>query len=209
MSVQQANPYAGYQLVVAVDISGSMNTKERAYDNQTRFQFVQQQIGYLAQELTKYDEDGLDVVLFNDEVMVKRGVDSPASVERELQLRPRGGTNTMAAVEACYKLHQEYKKQPGFKATLILMITDGEPSNREGLKNKLLEIGRKVAHQAEIGFSFLQVGDDREAKKFLQSLDDLRESRDYKDIVDTKSFEELSDGKKLSLAKVLADALND
>lgn len=203
----QANPYAGYQLVIAVDISGSMNTKERAYDNQTRFQFVQQQIGHLAKELAEFDEDGIDLVIFNNNVQVKRGVDSSEAVQRIFDgMRASGSTDTTGAVSECFKLYEIHKQDREFKATIVLVITDGVPNDPNSLRNKLLEISKKVKTQAEIGFTFLQVGDDSEARGYLKGLDDMKVE---KDIVDSKSFDELCEGGKLSLAKVLADSLND
>lgn len=200
------NPYAGYQLIVAVDISGSMNKKEKEYGYQSRFDFVKDQLGYLAADLAQFDEDGLDVITFNHDVKVERNVDSPDAVtELFAKNRASGTTNTTGAVLEAFKLHEEYREQPGFKGTLVLVITDGTPNNKEGLKNTLVELSQKVAHHAEIGFTFLQVGVDKSAKDYLERLDDLKVE---KDIVDRKSFDKLMEGEKLSLARVLADCLN-
>lgn len=206
-SAVQANPYAGYQIVVAVDISGSMNKKEEDYGWQSRFAFVQDQIGYLAADLATFDEDGIDVITFNHDVKLTRNVDSPKAVkELFANNRAGGSTNTTGAVKQAYELHKEYRKDPNFKSTLVLVITDGKPNDPGKLESELVRISQKVKHHAAIGFTFLQVGNDKGAEQYLQHLDDMKVQND---IVDRKSFTDLMEGEKLSLAKVLADCLND
>lgn len=85
----------------------------------------------------------------------------------------------------------------------MLVFTDGEPSNPQGLKDTIKQLSNTVMSGIEIGYSFLQVGNDEKAFTYLQSLDDL----DVKnDIIDRKNFSDL--GVTLTMEKIFDKALN-
>lgn len=98
---------------------------------------------------------------------------------------------------------------------MILVLTDGEPSDSEG--NSLparMAISRLVVHATEklerdneLGIGFVQIGDDLIARGFLAALDQNLESAGAKfDIVHTEVLEEV---KAHSLTEFLLRVFND
>lgn len=209
------NPYAGYEIVVGIDVSGSMNTKMPEYDGISRLQFVREQIGSLVEQLLPFDDNGIDTIFFGNGIWTKKNVESSNKVNKlfdqvfQENSKIKYGTDTHLVIEECFKLHQEKKKELGsdHKATICLIITDGEPTDETATIKALDKVAGKVKNHAEIALSFLQVGKDEAAGAFLQKLDDLHPPE--KDICDTKNFGALMVEGKISLEKVMNDALND
>ena len=197
--------YSDYQMIVAVDCSGSMTkSMGKEYDNVSRYEFVRRQLADLAEDLIKYDKDGLDLITFSSNVIVHRGINSKKKVNAIFKkVHANGTTNTTGAVSKAWSLHQEYKKKGDSKGTIVVIITDGEPNSKVGLKNKLIDLSKKVDHHKEIGFQFLQVGKNKKAKDYLETLDNLKVQND---IVDRQSFENY--GGKLSVEKIIDKAIN-
>ena len=92
----------------------------------------------------------------------------------------------------------------------IIVITDGEPSDgiqgQKALANLIVNTSKKLESDNELGISFIQVGNDKQASEFLKKLDDELLSVGAKfDICDTKTFADLENQ---SLDKILLDIVN-
>ena len=71
----------------------------------------------------------------------------------------------------------------------------------------IVEASRKIDRDEELAISFIQVGTDPDATKFLKILDDELQSAGAKfDIVDTITMEDMED---YTLTEVLLNAIVD
>jgi hypothetical protein len=87
------------------------------------------------------------------------------------------------------------------------VVTDGEPDDRKAVMRVIVETTLKLDRDEELGISFIQVGNDREATQFLKVLDDQLQSVGAKfDIVDTITIDEMED---ITLTEVLMNAITD
>jgi Mg-chelatase subunit ChlD len=211
-----SNVFDGYEFIIAMDVSNSMNSPmEGGEEGTSRLDFVRDFVADLATQVMEYDDNGLDVVCFGHKVKHFDEVDSPKRVAELIdevrQDKTFGhGTDTVAAVKMCHDIHEGHVKSLGEKhnCTVILVLTDGKPSNPDGaVQAELLRVAKSVGDNQKIAFSFLQVGKEKKAAKFLKKLDDFAPEK--WDITDTKRFADLMLDGKISLAQVVHAAITD
>ncbi|SRR5579883_863481 len=79
---------------------------------------------------------------------------------------------------------------------IIIVLIDGEPSDRMAIVKTIVNATQKLEHPQELGIGFAQVGDDLITRGFLTSLDeDLRSTANAKfDIVKTQALAEIDSG---------------
>ena len=203
MSDTLAQQLAGYQVIPVIDISASMGSPDPEFTKflagqghpsfppPTRWDATVYGIRYLCDTLATIDPDGLDVVLFGEKVYTNH-VKTGAEAETLLRgVRLEGQTRTAAALKEAWKLHEGYKAStPNFRGTIFIVITDGQPTgdSEQDVKKALKKFAKKCDHAYEAGFQFLQVGSDKDAKKFLKKLDHMGDKADMFDIIDTKDY---------------------
>lgn len=183
-----------YDTVIIVDDSGSM----RGHLWKEASDALQE----LATIATKYDVDGINVHFIND-MDSGIGLTSSAQVAQLFsRVQPRGGTNLGRKLELLTSVYMEKieqaKKEGGMmqvmktcKPVNYVIITDGRPTDDvEGpitALAKRLDEGRFSLTQ--IGLQFLQIGSERSATTFLQTLDDnLHRIHQVRDIVDCTPY---------------------
>jgi len=89
----------------------------------------------------------------------------------------------------------------------ILIVTDGEPDDRKAVMKVIIEASRRMDRDEELALSFIQVGTDAQATKFLKILDDELQGAGAKfDIVDTVTMDDMED---MTLSEVLLNAIVD
>ncbi|MFO5437318.1 MAG: hypothetical protein ACLBM4_01225, partial [Dolichospermum sp.] len=88
-----------------------------------------------------------------------------------------------------------------------LVVTDGEPDDRKAVMKVIIEASRRLYKYEELAISFIQVGNDPQATRFLKILDDELQSAGAKfDICDTVTMDDMED---MSLSEVLLNAITD
>lgn len=122
---------------------------------------------------------------------------------------PVGSTNLTAvlvdAINSYFKQKSAGKAKSGGET--ILVITDGEPDDRKGVFETIIEATRRMDRDEELAITFIQVGKDLQATKFLEALDNqLQEVGAKFDIVDTITIQDMED---MSLSEVLLNAIQD
>ena len=154
---------------------------------------------------TAHDEDGIDIYFLNNRN--PRGgntggytnVTTTAGVEAIFNtVRPLGGTPTGTRLNHILKpylaqVEESLERQAhGHEATVkplnIIVITDGVPT--DDVETIIVSAAKKLdsweADPAQVGIQFFQVGNEKEATKDLQELDDaLSEQFGIRDMVDT------------------------
>lgn len=187
-----------FDYVVLIDASGSMaNTDGKAA---TRFERAKESITGLVSELGAVDEDGIDVITFGGESIIHTGgVKTPADVQSAFNRRVAGSTPTAEALELAFKIAGKSDK-PDF----VIVITDGEPNNRQAVKDVLIKQANSQNADGDLTVLFIQIGDDASAAGFLAELDDGLNAKF--DIVDTMT--QAKADSYPSLAALIEDAIN-
>ncbi len=193
---------------VIIDKSGSMSTPDQR-GGRTRWVESQESTLALARKCEQFDPDGITVYVFSGRF--RRYEDVTASkVEQIFMENDPSGTTNLAAVlqdatENYFKRKAAGQTKP--EGETILVITDGEPDDRKAVMEVIVNATRKMERDEELALSFVQVGTDAQATKFLKALDDQLTSVGAKfDICDTVTIDEMGD---MSLADVLLSAISD
>src|SRR6476469_2239570 len=194
-----------YTLII--DKSGSMSTPDQR-GGRTRWAEVQESTLALARKCEQFDPDGITVYLFSSRF--KRYDDVTAAKVEQLFLEndPSGTTNLASVLHDATNNYLQRKRAGQAKpGETILVITDGEPDDRRAVIEVIVNASRQIDRDEELAISFIQVGNDPQASKFLKALDDQMQGIGAKfDICDTITFDDMAD---MSLAEVLSNAIND
>ncbi len=194
-----------YDFVFAQDSSGSMSRADT--NGKTRWA-NSQETGYaIAAKMSELDSDGIDVIRFGGTVELFEGV-TPAKVDEIYAKDPQGGTPLHLAIRQARTLHESRRAKGGDKkGTILAVVTDGVPDDQAAVEKEIIALSNSLTTDDDFGITFLQVGNDVEATKYLKGLDDSLQGKGAKfDIVDTKTFDELNG---LSLTDALIAALSD
>lgn len=195
-----------YTLII--DKSGSMSTADQP-NGMTRWQAVQESTLALARKCEQFDPDGITVYLFSSRFKRYDNVTS-AKVEQLFLENDPVGTTDLAQVlaHACDQYFQRKTKGETKPAgETILVVTDGEPDDRKAVMETVIATTQRMDRDEELAISFIQIGNDLGATKFLKALDDqLVEVGAKFDICDTVTFDQMSD---MSLVEVLLNAIID
>jgi Mg-chelatase subunit ChlD len=195
-----------YTLII--DKSGSMSTKDKA-GGLSRWQIMQESALALANKCEELDPDGITVYLFSGKFKRYDRV-TAAKVGTIFQENDPSGRTDLAAVLndaiASYFQRKASGKTPA-NGEMILVVTDGEPDDRKAVMQVILDATQKLERDEELAISFIQVGLDEAATKFLKILDDdLSRAGAKFDIVDTITMDDMED---LTLKEILLSAIND
>jgi vWA found in TerF C terminus len=195
-----------YTLII--DKSGSMSTKDKA-GGLSRWQIMQESALALANKCEELDPDGMTVYLFSGKFKRYDRV-TAAKVGTIFQENDPSGRTDLAAVLtdaiASYFQRKASGQAPA-NGEMILVVTDGEPDDRKAVMQVILDATQKLDRDEELAISFIQVGLDEAATKFLKILDDdLSRAGAKFDIVDTITMDDMED---LTLKEILLSAIND
>ena len=187
-----------FDYTILIDASGSMaNTDGKAA---TRFERAKESVIGLVSELGAVDEDGIDVITFGGESIIHTGgVKTPADVPNAFERRVAGSTPTAEALARAFEIAGKSDK-PDF----VIVITDGEPNNRQAVKDVLIKQANSQNADGDLTVLFIQIGDDASAANFLAELDDGLNAKF--DIVDTMT--QAKADSYPSLAALIEDAIN-
>ena len=195
-----------YTLII--DKSGSMSTKDKP-GGLSRWQIMQESALALANKCEELDPDGITVYLFSGKFKRYDNV-TAAKVGTIFQENDPSGRTDLAAVLADATNNYFQRKaaeQTPANGEIILVVTDGEPDDRKAVMDVILAATQRLDRDEELAISFIQVGTDETATKFLKILDDdLGRAGAKFDIVDTITMNDMED---LTLKEVLLSAIND
>lgn len=195
-----------YTLII--DKSGSMSTPDQT-GGRSRWDEAKESTLALARKCEQFDPDGITVYVFSSRFRRYDNV-TASKVEQVFQENdPSGSTNLAMVLTDAINSYFKRKSAGEMKTEgeTILIITDGEPDDRRSVMEIIIETTRRLDRDEELALSFIQVGNDSGATKFLKALDDqLQEVGAKFDICDTLTIEEMSD---MTLAEVLMNAIAD
>ncbi|EGC32485.1 hypothetical protein DICPUDRAFT_98865 [Dictyostelium purpureum] len=102
--------------------------------------------------------------------------------------RPNGTTDLYGVLNQAINDH--FAK--GNKPETILVITDGIPNSESDVINLIVNTTKRISSPEDLSISFIQIGHDKAASKFLKKLDDdLKKKGARYDIVDCVTADEM------------------
>jgi uncharacterized protein with von Willebrand factor type A (vWA) domain len=195
-----------YTLII--DKSGSMSIKDQP-GGKSRWQAMQESALAVASKCEEFDPDGITVYLFSGKFKRYDNVTSNKVGQIFHENEPSGRTDLAGVLLDATNsyLQRKANRQTKPNGETILVVTDGEPDDRKAVMKVIIETSRRMDRDEELAISFIQVGNDADATKFLKVLDDELQSAGAKfDIVDTIAIDDMED---MTLTEVLLNAITD
>lgn len=189
-----AKKHLARDYVLIIDRSGSMAGRNWAQ--------AEEAVTRIAPYICRFDPDGVDLYFFDNEYVHTANVKQSEEVTSLFQrYRPRGSTNLAGVLHAAFQAHFDGSRG----ATTILVVTDGCPDSQSDVERVIKRAAASIERDAELSVSFIQVGNDSSATKFLEHLDDGLKDAKF-DIVDTVSAAQC---KKMSFNELIANSIFD
>jgi uncharacterized protein with von Willebrand factor type A (vWA) domain len=195
-----------YTLII--DKSGSMATPDQK-GGKSRWSTAEESTFALATKCEQFDPDGITVYLFSGKFKRYENVTASKVTQIFQENDPAGSTDLAGVLQHALDNYFQRKSanQTKENGETILVVTDGEPDDRKAVMRVIIEASRRMERDEELAISFIQVGKDAQATRFLKVLDDELQGAGAKfDICDTITMDDMED---LSLAEVLLNAIND
>ena len=142
---------------------------------------------------TQHDSDGIDIHFLNNSAKYSRVTTFKEVKEIFESVRPIGATPTgsrLCTILNPYLDKLEETGEENVKPLDIIVITDGQATDdvESAILDAASRLDRLNAVAWQVGIQFFQVGDDPDAKKMLQNLDDKLPEKGVRDMVDTMSW---------------------
>ena len=195
-----------YTLII--DKSGSMATQDQK-GGKSRWIAAQESTFALASKCEQLDPDGITIYVFSGKFKRYENVTSSKVTQIFRENDPSGTTDLAAVLKHATDNYFDRKAagQTQPNGETVLVVTDGEPDDRKAVMKVIIEASRRMDRDEELAISFIQVGTDPQATRFLKVLDDELQGAGAKfDICDTITMENMED---VSLSEVLLNAIND
>ncbi len=179
-----------------------------------RWQAAHQAILGLAHACEQFDPDGITLYLasasgtcgtFNK---YERVLSEQVSQILQAEVPPPS-CDLLEGLQSALEDHFNRKAAGQMKANggLILVIVDGEPSDRLALAKAIVQATKKLDSDRELRLGFVQIGDDLLTRGFLQALDENLKTLGAKfDIVNTETIQEVE---STSLVTFLTHVISD
>ncbi|MCU0518597.1 MAG: VWA domain-containing protein [Oscillatoria sp. Prado101] len=206
--MQGGNILQDRDYTLIIDKSGSMSTPDQL-GGKSRWDVAQESTLAVARKCEQFDPDGITVYLFSGRFKRFDSVTSSKVAQIFQENDPSGSTNLAAVLLDATSNYFQRKTAGQTKPSgeTILVITDGEPDDRRAVMKVIIDASRLMDRDEELAISFIQVGSDATATRFLKALDDDLQSAGAKfDIVDTVT---LDDMEGMTLTEVLLNAIAD
>lgn len=195
-----------YTLII--DKSGSMSVRDQS-SGKSRWDIMQESTLALASKCEEFDPDGITIYLFSGRFRRYDNVTSDKVIQIFRENEPSGRTDLASVLQDALANYFQRKSNGQTKENgeTILVVTDGEPDDRKAVMKVIIEASRQMDRDEELAISFIQIGSDPQATKFLKILDDELQGAGAKfDIVDTVTIDDMED---MSLKDVLLNAIVD
>lgn len=197
-----------YTLII--DKSGSMVDKLPNGD-QTLWQLMQETTFALANECEQFDPDGITIYIFSTTFQRYDNVTASKVKQIFRENGPAGRTETGRVLADALQNYFQRREQGQAKigGETIVVVTDGQADHPKEVIDVIISATKNINRKDELAISFVQIGNDPDARKFLKTLDnDLLSAEARFDIVNTVTFDEIEEG-DISLKEVLIKAMTD
>lgn len=199
MTNVEINPNLEY--ILAGDISVSMTTNDVNCGNDTRYNYMLEKFKSFIKTAEDFDEHGgATVLLFGENVKTFEDVKLDDINTKLNSVVFEGFTNLHLAIDTAFDLHLAKKRERAEKGqlhpgTVLIVFTDGEPTNRMAVERSVIRIANTIDRADEFSIILLTVGSrSKEMQQYLDGLHEKLESslnRDF-DILHIAKLEETS-----------------
>ena len=190
-----------------IDKSGSMVIRDQK-KARSRWEACKEATIALSYKCEEKDPQGMTLYTFAGRFKRYEKVTAARVGEIYEENEPGGGTDLGQVLEDAFNFVMDRRnKATTPQQEIILVVTDGEPDEKESVIEAIVKLSKTVKSQMEVAISFIQVGTDENATAFLKALDnDLVAAGAAHDIVDTISLEDMEE---YSLTQIFAKAFTD
>jgi uncharacterized protein with von Willebrand factor type A (vWA) domain len=155
---------------IIIDKSGSMATKDQP-GARSRWAAAHESTEAFARKCEELDPDGLTLYVFASRFRRYDHVTADRVGSVFVENEPCGGTDLAGVLEHAFEAYFERRKATPRPETIVV-VTDGAPDDEKAVMRMILKAARRVDRQDELAVSFIQVGTDPGARRFLKILDD-------------------------------------
>ena len=161
----------------------------------------------LAARCEELDPDGLTLYVFAGRYRRYDNVTASRVGAVFDEHEPCGSTDLAGVLKDAFDAHFSRKARGEGRPETIVVVTDGEPDDQRAVMRVLVDASRRIDRDEELAVSFVQIGRDPDARRFLKVLDDeLTRGGAKFDICDTVTMDEAED---IGLTQLLLDAIQD
>jgi hypothetical protein len=153
-----------FEIVLLLDDSGSMNTPLSNSQYATRWEELKSVVKIIFEISMIFDEDGIDIHFLNRQGI--SNVKTIDSIQNILEITPAGRT---PLTKKCNMILQQYANSA--KPVLLLIATDGLPTNNTGYDTAGFEKCLKTKNHDKFYISFLACSDQDSDVGYLNKLD--------------------------------------
>jgi hypothetical protein len=197
---------SGRDYTLIIDKSGSMAQKDQP-GGRSRWAVAEESAHAFASKCEELDPDGLTLYFFAGRFRRYDGVTATRVGQAFRENEPCGSTDLAGVLKDAFDAYFARKARGAAKHETIVVLTDGEPDDQRAVIRVVTEASRRLEKDEELGVSFVQIGNDPCARRFLKVLDDdLARAGATFDICDTVTVEE-TEG--MGLTEVLLGAIHD
>ncbi len=197
---------ANRDYTIIIDKSGSMATRDQP-GGRSRWAVARESTEAFAQKCDELDPDGLTLYVFASRFKRYDNVTADRVGQVFYENEPCGGTDLAGVLKSAFDAHFERDAKGTGRHETIVVVTDGEPDDARAVIRTIVEASKRMKRDEELGVSFVQVGCDPGARRFLKVLDDdlVRAGAPF-DICDTVTLDE---AEGMGLTEVLLAAVTD
>lgn len=195
-----------YTLII--DRSGSMSETDMP-GGKSRWDAAQEGTFAIAKKLEEFDPDGITLYTFAGSFKRYDNVTGAKVKDVWAEFSPMGSTGLAEVLKDAIGNYFQRKTKGETKENgdLIVVVTDGVPNDEAAVVNEIVAATKKMDKDEELSISFIQIGGDPGATRFLKHLDDGLTAKGAKfDIVDTKTHVEIEN---MPMSEVLLAAITD
>lgn len=189
---------------IIIDKSGSMATKDQP-GQRSRWAAARESTEAFARRCEELDPDGLTLYVFASKFRRYDRVNADRVAAVFVENEPCGGTDLAAVLDHSFDAFFQRKGGGEARPETVLVVTDGAPDDEKAVMKTVIRAAKRVQRADELAVSFIQIGTDSGARRFLKVLDDemVRAGAPF-DIVTTVTLDE---AEGMGLTEVLTSAL--
>lgn len=197
---------SGRDYTLVLDKSGSMARRDPPA-TRSRWTVARESALAFAARCEELDPDGITLYVFAGRFKRYERVTTERVAQVFEENEPCGGTDLAGVLKHALDAHFARKASGEGRPETLIVVTDGEPDDPRAVLRVIVEASRRVERDEELAISFIQVGNDAEATRFLKVLDDdLGRAGAKFDLCDTVLLEEVE---AIGLTEVLLNAVRD
>jgi hypothetical protein len=170
---------------VGVDCSASTSKHSHRLPGKTRLEEMKEEVGMIARAADEWEHGGITLVPFATNARTIKNVTGERVENAFMEFHSAGNTNLGDCIrrigESAVETHKE---------TVGFIFTDGEASDEDDVIAAIRDVATRLG-RPRIGLVLVQIGNDQDAKAFLEKLDDQLEKQGVPDVISTVTEDEM------------------